>query len=762
MHYFALSKFFNFKTKKMIPVLAAVLFLSLISLSQIKYSSGTEQNAEYSPSNIKKDYILVKYKDNDEVVFIELKDGEDPEEVLKRYKKDKNVEYAEPNFIYRSSIIPSDTHFEKQWYLKKINAVQAWDTIRESPEITIAILDSGVQIDHPDLRDNIWRNKKEIPNNGIDDDKNGYIDDVNGWDFTVNNNDPNPKFEDGYTPDGITHGTVVAGIAAASGNNAAGISGVTWKAKIMPLRVLNSKGEGDTRGVIRAIDYAVSQGADIINFSFVGFGYSQSMEAAIRRANEAGVIIVAAAGNEGNNGKEHDLDHNPMYPVCHDGAYGENMVVGVAATDALDQKAVFSGYGYKCVDISAPGISIFSTSVYQPDKKYADVPFSKYYDGYWAGTSMAVPMVSGAIALVKAANPSLSGNEVVNIIKESSRNIYQLNPDFLGQLGRGRLDVQAAVAEAIRRMDERRTKLLFTGSSLSDGKVMIADRKGVIIKEFSAFNEFFIGGIGLASGDIDGDGADEIVAAAGAGGIPQVKIFDREGNFKNGFLAYSEHFRGGVNIALGDLDGDGISEIITGAGPGGGPHIRIFDQDGNLKGQFFAYSENFRGGVNLASGDVDGDGIDEIVTGTGPGGGPQVRIFSKYGQVDGQFFAYDTNFRGGVNVAVADVENGSVAKKAEIITSPGKGGGPQIRIFDNHSRIMSQFFAYGHNMRNGVSIAGGDIDNDGSEEIITGAGAGGTPHVQIFKKNGTLLESFFAYDQKFEGGVNVGVVVLRE
>jgi len=205
---------------------------------------------------------------------------------------------TELKYDFKAAIIPSDTHYDKQWYLKKIKAQYAWDEIRETPEIIIAIADSGIQIEHPDLRENIWVNIDEIPGNNIDDDNNGFIDDVNGWDFVDNTNNPNPKFSEGYTQDGILHGTIVAGIVAGVGNNASGISGIVWRAKIMPLKVLDDSGEGSTKNVIRAIDYAINNGVDIINFSFVGINYSQSLEAAIRRAYEAELIIVAAAGNE--------------------------------------------------------------------------------------------------------------------------------------------------------------------------------------------------------------------------------------------------------------------------------------------------------------------------------------------------------------------------------------------------------------------------------------------------------------------------------
>ncbi|HOZ56400.1 MAG TPA: transporter, partial [bacterium] len=161
---------------------------------------------------------------------------------------------------------------------------------------------------------------------------------------------------------------------------------------------------------------------------------------------------------------------------------------------------------------------------------------------------------------------------------------------------------------------------------------------------------------------------------------------------------------------------------------------------------------------NVAAGDVDGDGQDEIITGVSSGGGPQVKIFSGLGALKSQFFAYDKNFRGGVNVAVADVDGGARNKKAEIITAPGQGGGPHIIIFNNYAQKVGQFFAYDKNFRGGVNVYGGDVDNDGLEEIITGAGPGGAPHVRIFKKDGTLIHSFYSLNKDFSGGVKVGVI----
>ena len=346
-----------------------------------------------------------------------------------------------PLLSVEAGITPNDPYYLRQWYLPKIEADSAWTKIRETPDIIVAVIDSGVDINNPDLKNNIWVNKKEVAGNNLDDDNNGFIDDVNGWDFVNNVPDPSPKFDSGWTEAGISHGTMVSGIIGAEGNNYIGVTGVTWKVNLMPLRVLHDTGEGKISSVVRAIDYAVANGADIINLSFVTYNYSDSLYNAITRAYKAGVIVVAAAGNDQTNGEGRNTSKSPIYPACMDGPNGENMVIGVAATDALDQKAPFSSYGFDCIDITAPGISFFNTITYGGNAQAVN----PNYDGYWSGTSMAAPVVSGVMALVAQVNPDLSRSEIVNLVLGSANNISLLNPTYLGQLGHGRVNANQAV-----------------------------------------------------------------------------------------------------------------------------------------------------------------------------------------------------------------------------------------------------------------------------------------------------------------------------
>jgi len=328
-------------------------------------------------------------------------------------------------------------------------------------------------------------------------------------------------------------------------------------------------------------------------------------------------------------------------------------------------------------------------------------------------------------------------------------------------------------------------------------------KEGAVVKRF--------GDVVLRITFKGGDGNDvELVATrpptvavgAGAGGGPVVNVFADDGTLLRSFLAYAPNFRGGVRVAEGDFNGDGVDDIVTAAGPGGGPHVRVWDgATGALMSEFFAYSANFNGGVNVAVGDVTHDGVPDIVTGVGAGGGPHVRVFSQFGALEGEFFAYDPGFRGGVNVAVGDVapDGGTLDGKAEIVTGAGPGGGPHVKVFsDATGTLVSQFMAY-DNFFGGVSVAvaygnvavaplggaapvvkyfsngvsyyqfmaydqafgGGvtlaarDVNGDGSADIITGAGPGGGPHVRGFNFT-ALVREWFAFDPAFVGGIFVG------
>ncbi|MFH1867227.1 MAG: S8 family serine peptidase [Patescibacteria group bacterium] len=659
----------------------------------------------------------------------------------------QDVQLASPLEKYQLSIIPNDPGYEYQsTYLDKIKVQAIWDLPLGNYRPIIAILDSGVDITNPDLEPNLWSNPWEISGDKIDNDRNGYIDDEYGWDFINESPDPKPKFEEGWTEVAMQHGTVVAGVAAAVGHNRQGVAGVAWQARIMPLRALNAQGVGNTVTVARAINYAVSNRADIINLSFVGPHSDPILQEAISRAFKAGVLIVAASGNEKGIGV--NLNKEPKYPVCDDGLNGENQVIGVAAVDDKDVLAEFSNYGSKCIDLSAPGVRIFSTQFQDTSKE----KFKEAYGGWWSGTSVAAPMVSGALALLKSVYPRYTASQLRDILIASGDLIERFNLNKRGQIGR-RLNVQEAFKLAGSIKFTSKSPIIVGPASKLRADIQTYDQSGTKLSSFLAYHPSFEGGVNLAAGDITGNGQIDIVIAPRAGGGPHVRVFNQQGELENEFMAFPEGFYGGVTVAAADFTGDGKDDIVIGVGKGGIPTVRIFSAAGILLHQFIPYDITYLGGVNVAAGDVDSDGMAEVIVAPQQGDLP-IRIFDRFGKLKSEFKAYPFYFKGGINIAVGDLDgNGDL----EIITAPGAGGGPQVRFFNWQGRVLSQYFVYAQNFRGGVNLAAGDVDGDGFNELITTPGPGGGPHIRVFNKKGEVRSQFFLNSLNFQDGLTVAV-----
>jgi glucose/arabinose dehydrogenase len=290
--------------------------------------------------------------------------------------------------------------------------------------------------------------------------------------------------------------------------------------------------------------------------------------------------------------------------------------------------------------------------------------------------------------------------------------------------------------------------------------------------DIQAFNPGFQGGVRVATGDVNGDGTYDIVAAAGPGGGPHVRVFDgRTGQQLPGpigsFFAFTPLFTGGVQIAAGDFNRDGRADIIAAADSGGGPHVRIISGlDGSELASYYAYDAGFTGGVRIAAGDVDGNGIVDLITGAGPGGGPHVKVFSGTsasllpGPI-GSFFAYNSFFRGGVYVAAADFSGDG---KADVLTGAGQGGGPHVRVFDAVTGAeRTGFFAFAADFTGGVRVSAGDVNGDGQHDLIVAAGPGGTPQLRALRNtNLTELASLVPYETAFRGGTFVAGGLRRD
>lgn len=636
-----------------------------------------------------------------------------------------------------------DPYSYLQAYLPILGITNSWN-VTLNRQVIVAVIDDGIYINHPDLRDNIWIHNDEIIGNGIDDDNNGYIDDIYGYDFFYDT--------DEMTTTG-THGTMVAGIIGAKRDNTIGVAGINSNVKLMSLIVCDSSG-CPTASVIEAIYYAVNNGAKVINLSlgtWATTGYTSAYDDAIRYANDHGVVIVAAAGNgdvEGGIGQ--DLSIIPQSPVCNDA--NRNAIIGVGAvTDDryLTSWSNFSG----CTDVYAPGLGIVSTSV------PADVG-EFYYTA--SGTSFSAPMITGIISLLLQKYPSMPPSEVISrIYKHSSDGIIDAIA-FLAESYSPPVEIPKVLGY------NYGTPFIVTGTKTGGGpEVRIFDVDGSLLNSFNAYDENFWGGVNVAVGDIDGDGRSEIITSTRNGGIPTIKVFDPEGNNLGwDFDAYDSKFRGGINIAVGDIEGDGLSEIAVAPMSGGAPHVRIFGlRDGSIiptTESFMAYAETFRGGIAISIGDIDSDGIGDIITSPTSNGGPHIRVFGvrdkRYVPVTLGIMAYAESFRGGINSTVGDVTNNG---RDEILTGIVSAGGPHIRIFGigrgkGVELLSPGFMAYDSSSRGGVAVAAIDTNGDGYNEIITGVGGGDISYIKLFSKDGKLLSpAFAAYSSNYRSGITL-------
>ena len=348
--------------------------------------------------------------------------SEDMESAINQLRWTGVLEYAEPVYIRKANFIPTDpdTAGDKNYHLRRIKAYEAWDLEKGDTSVVVGVVDTGVEWTRADLAGNIAHNYAD-PIDGLDNDNDGFTDNFTGWDFngpTLNysypgDNDPNISDADG------SHGTHVAGLAGATTNNGIGIAGVGFNCRILPVKCSSDDGGYYVYSAFDGIAYAADHGADIINCSWGGEGFSHWEQDVVNYAViNKGCVVVAAAGNSG-------LTSNFFFPACYENVFA------VAATTKTDGRSNFTNYFYK-VDISAPGSGIYSF-VYP--NAYAS----------WDGTSMAAPIVSGAAALLRAHFPAESPQQIMQRLRVTADDIYANNQSALGRLGKGRLNILKAL-----------------------------------------------------------------------------------------------------------------------------------------------------------------------------------------------------------------------------------------------------------------------------------------------------------------------------
>lgn len=357
---------------------------------------------------------------------IKLPAGLTVEKGIARFKGSADIDLAQPNFYYRLQATPNDTRYAELWAMPNISAPQAWDLNTGSPNVVVAVIDTGVRYTHEDLAANMWTNPGETSGNGIDDDANGFIDDVYGYDFYSNDADPYDE-----TTGFGGHGTHTSGTIGATGNNSVGVVGINWAVRIMAIKIYSPAGTDTTSAMlINAYNYVrlmKTRGVNVrvTNNSYGGCneacGYDQATKDAIDTLGNAGILNVFAAGNNGGNNEV-----TPHFPSN----YTSPSVLAVAASTQTDTRASFSNWGPVSVDLAAPGSGILST--YRGDTGYTGL----------SGTSMATPHVAGAAALLSAHNPSLSAQS----LKATLMNTVDPLPQWNGVVRTGgRLNVANAL-----------------------------------------------------------------------------------------------------------------------------------------------------------------------------------------------------------------------------------------------------------------------------------------------------------------------------
>jgi hypothetical protein len=821
----------------------------------------------------------------------------DVQRILSHMKSRPGVLYAEMDQKVYAYFTPNDPQFATQWHLSKIQAEAAWDYDTTEPlyggdsSVVIAVLDTGIAYENYVDQSTSYQKAPDFSLTTF----------VSGYDFL--NSDTHANDDNG-------HGTHVAATIAESTNNGLNGAGLAFSSSIMPVKVLDRNGVGNMSDIATAIDYAVANQADIINLSLGYTSPSQTLKEAVDRALAAGVVVVAAAGN--------DSRGSLSYPALYPG------VIAVGALGRDDILSSFSNYG-DGISLTAPGGDdseyIWQESFSNLDANGLPLDYSTFNLVGYQGTSQAAPQVSAAAALLIARG--VSGMNVKTLLENAATDLGVTGYDTT--YGYGRLDIARAFSlylndatapiststiipsapdgsvgyyvtqptvtltatdesggSGVSRIQYRwdgglavlysspllppqgshtlsfaaidgagnqeieKTQVILVDSigpvitinspnldvnnptvtisgtvtDASSGvrtitldgtqidtdasgnfsftkrfpigvntltfssfdhagketilirnvtvtykerivigagpgggpQVVVASNRGEKIFSLFALQKSFRGGINVAVCDVNGDGTGEVITAPRSQGQPVIKIFSNQATFLKSFYAYQKKFLNGIRVACNDFDGDGKEEIVTSPNQGEKPVIKIFRSNGTLVRKFTAYTSSFRGGVNVALGDVNGDGKKEIITAPDGDFQPQIKIFSEKGKKLRSFSAYPKSFTGGVRVAVGDIDQNG---REEIITGPGSGGGPQIRIFSQKGNLLKQFFVFEKSYRGGIEIAAGDVNGDGDNEIVVGTGKERVAEVRIYSIKGKRLYSFYPYSKKFTGGVTV-------
>ncbi len=620
--------------------------------------------------------------------------------------------------------LPNDPQ-APQWSYQSVDVYRAWEAGEGSPGVVVAIIDNGFDETHPDLRDALWTNTKEISGNGIDDDQNGYADDLHGWNFVLNK--PTKPLENQTSGGSIFsvkhHATVVAGIIGATANNHRDGAGIAYGVRLMNLQVVatDGSGGGDIAPLVEAIYYAVNNGASVINISMVGKGSAPQVRTAIEYAYQKGVVVSAAAGNDSAN-----LDLDPEFPICADAFNPYTSIIGVSAIDDNRRLTPFSNIGATCVDLTAPGIDIGG-----PIRDGIQNDEGVSYSIGWNGTSFATPFATAAAALVKSLRPSWNVDQIVRTLKatvhhtpsDDEKTYQKAYGSGLIQVGRAVESARLGLVPPARMFVNGDYDRSFTAprrilvASEGQGKYLdiLQGNKVEVLASYLANALTFIPlrdlqgtvyyavmrqkntrehtitvytteGVQkfqwtvpakkytLIAADVEGDPGKEIALMAGDTG--EIIVFALDG-VKVGTIQGPEGWRNGF-AAVRSIAETGKDEIITATeSVGSVVTIRRITSLTARPEVLFTTSMKSLGSIAYVSEFSDPE-QDRIILGTNVGVGGIVTVYTVQGALAQTFRPYDLSFRGGIQVSsVVYGERG----KERIVVTPKEGAGP-LRIFD--------------------------------------------------------------------------------